>query len=1189
MLSKFGVIIKMTVTIENALVNRKRLIDAVKVEIIGPSNINEHAISFKPEGNTELTIEESRKNYFWLNCGLKEEVLQTDFPSRRYSAGMLYPIATKQEEIVDTTELSITDEDTERIIVNENLKEREISSSFTQEENGSQIKRASSNDSLPSSLGLTCRISNDTQKMKITFAGAHYKAHKVRIKERGYSKNWWLRESITGEYELDLSNYPENFQVNIPFKIYNQVKEEISKFELSLNITCRLHGNAKLLTVTIINRSSSNKTARLNDELMIFQSEITLNILDNTTFLNYPKNYERHLPLSQDELNDELLYRNKMNYAFGHGCSTTWDAFENHVKEIKTTFLPTYETTSMTPDIEIIVNGKKEQLSIRMIELAEAKNFAQVEKILMPLIEGYEQWIQQQEKDYVPMLDSNLIQAAQTNLAFCKESLTRMRCGLNHLQNETNFKAFILANKAMLLQQVNGKEERIPIVDGNNVEFNKDISQTVKILQDLHDSKNAWRAFQIAFFLMSIDAIVNEESLEREIVDLIWFPTGGGKTEAYLAVASFQMFYRRLIDPTDVGVDILMRYTLRLLTADQFQRSSRLICAMEYLRATEPVELGSTPYSIGMWVGDNTSPNSSKKAISQLNEMNRGKRSESFLISRCPWCGSSLGQATIKNSQSRARKIVLGFKNERNSLVTYCPDEKCHFHNELPIYFVDDSIYEKRPTFLIGTVDKFVQLAWNPKARSLFGIDRDGHQIVSPPNLIIQDELHLISGPLGTLAGLFETVIEELCTKNLDGRYIKPKIISATATIKEFQQQAKDLFARKQAKLFPSPGLDIDDSFFAKVAVDKETQKPLPGRKYVGVFTSNVGLMMAEVQTFSAIMQEANQMPKDECDPYWTLLAFYNSLRDLGAGINLSNMDIPTYMNAIRNREGYLENRYIREPLELTSRMQSHEIARTIDNLKKEFDTSSKYKPLDVCLASNIIEVGVDIDRLSVMTIVGQPKMTAQYIQVTGRVGRRWYERPGVIFTIYSNRSSRDKSHFEHFNEYHQRLYAQVETTSITPFSDASLERGLSAVVIAFIRQRFTRLLASTPNAEEFAKIREEEPYQHFKQELEKRLMLIDPEQKKSFNQYYNEIEKLILSGDFTTWKVDDGVQGLMFMAGDPIAQKNNPHAIGVINSLRSVDAESKGRISPLFHNINQGQTMLTTEPTEETLMGEFT
>jgi hypothetical protein len=578
---------------------------------------------------------------------------------------------------------------------------------------------------------------------------------------------------------------------------------------------------------------------------------------------------------------------------------------------------------------------------------------------------------------------------------------------------------------------------------------------------------------------------------------------------------------------------------------------------MEYLRIQNSLKLGIESFSIGMWVGGSTSPNRHKIALEKLKGMKQGNKDSTFIVSKCPWCGSTLGKVKGKGKQS----IVLGFKSERNELVTYCPDRACTFHNEIPVYFVDESIYVKRPTFLIGTVDKFVQLAWNPKARALFGIDEHGNQLVTPPNLIIQDELHLISGPLGTLAGLFETVIEELCTKEINGKYIKPKIISATATIKEFETQARCLFGRTKAELFPSPGLDIDDSFFAKVAVDKEG-KPVPGRKYIGVFTSKVGLMMSEVKAFSGILQEANRLPSGEKDPYWTLLAFYNSLRDLGAGINLCTMDIPTYMRSIQNREGYPENRYIGEPLELTSRMQSDEIAATIDRLKVEIEGEEKKRVLDVCLASNIIEVGVDIDRLSVMAIIGQPKTTAQYIQVSGRVGRRWTERPGVIFTLYSNRNSRDKSHFEHFNEYHQRLYAQVETTSVTPFSDASLDRGLSAVMIAFLRQRFSKKMSIEPDSEEFINITKTDEFKRFLGNLALRVNLVDEEQMLAFKQAVEGFYNLMSGNYFTTWKIEDVGQGMMFVSGDPIAQKNSPKSIGVINSLRSVDATSIGKIS---------------------------
>lgn len=1151
----------MVVTIKNALVNRERLISAVEAEIIGPSKIQGNSTPFLPllaQAETIITYEESKKNYYWNNCGVKEEVLQTDFPSRRYSAGMLYPMRSFQSELVKLDRISPSEEG--QVILNENLIEKDEVNLIN--DAGSETKAVSENDFLPTSLGLTSRISKETKKMKVSFIGAHYNSHRVRIHDKNFIKNWWLRERISGEHIIDFTEEKDDFSIRLPLPVYNLLGEKVEKINLLIDVKCRISREAKLVTASIINQSNTKKEKSQADEVTVFQSEINIEILDDTTFLNYPKHYQKSLPMTENQEKDELLYRNKINYAFGHGCATHWDDNLEEVKEIKTTFLPTYETTSMTPDINIVEEGKEKLLEIKMIDLATASSYEDIKFILAPLIEGYRSWVEFQKNNEIPKLPKNLKKAAIINLNFCEESLERMERGLDSLKEEKIFSAFILANKAMLLQQVNGKKTRTPHLVTSSIGYDIPLKETVRTIRDLKNSKNKWRAFQISFFLMSIESIVNESSEEREIVDLIWFPTGGGKTEAYLAVAAFQMFYRRILNPDDAGVDVIMRYTLRLLTADQFQRSSRLICAMEYLRETEDIALGDTSFSIGMWVGNKTSPNSNKEAISQLNEMNRGKRTEGFLLNRCPWCGSALGKVKSKGAKSNSKSIILGFRTESQKLQVYCPDSECHFHKEIPVYFVDETIYQKCPTFLIGTVDKFVQLAWNPKVRSLFGVDIDGNQKISPPSLIIQDELHLISGPLGTLSGLFESVIEELCTKLSNGKFIKPKIISATATIKEFQQQSKDLFARKEARIFPSPGLDIDDSYFAKVAVDEVTKLPLPGRKYVGVFTSNVGLMMAEVQTFSAILQEANQLPKDECDPYWTLLAFYNSLRDLGAGINLCNMDIPTYMKSIAHRENYEERRYIKEPLELTSRMQSHEIAQTIDNLKEEFVVEKKVKPLDVCLASNIIEVGIDIDRLSVMAVVGQPKTTAQYIQVTGRVGRRWEERPGVIFTIYSNRNSRDKSHFEHFTEYHQRLYAQVETTSVTPFSDASLERGLSAVVISYIRQRFSKLIANTPDSQEFSKIKNTSEYKHFRQSMANRLKLIDIEQSEEFKKIFKNIENTILSGDFNSWKTEEAKQGLMYMTGDSVAKANNPNALAVINSLRSVDAESRGKIS---------------------------
>lgn len=1150
---------------EKSLRNRERMIEAAKVEIVGPSVIHDLAFQLNVIGNTILEADEAYKNYYWMNGGVKEEILQYEYPSRRYAAGVLFPIDTT---VGNTAGNEVVLEDTPD-------DKKPIERDAQVEEDSEEI--AIHNDErLPSSLGVTCNISNETKVLTVELEGARYKPHVVTIKGKG-SRKWWLRETLGSKVELSVNDLLKRGVYRNRLPLFNKLNEEITDINVELHIQCREVYGQRLTTVTITNRSNTGtKESSQSDEKMFFQAGLVLQTDEQGKFISYPKHYQRNLPMTEEEANDELLYRNKINYAFGHGCSTAWDDTEV-VREILSTFIPTYETTSMTPDVEVMFEGKLEKVNIKMIDLVKAKSYDQLEIILMPIIQGYSQWIEDRE-DEVPLLSPRLQNPAKDNLSLCKESLVRMENGLKHLRNAQTRDAFVLANKAILLQQVNGKKTRTPAINGTDITFDLSYEETVFKLDKLQKSTNSWRAFQIAFFLMSLDSIVNDDSLEREIVDLIWFPTGGGKTEAYLGVAAFEMFYRRIINPLDAGVDVMMRYTLRLLTADQFQRSSRLMCAMEVIRREQPHILGKTQYSIGMWVGSSTSPNSYSVAFEKLRGLKQGRKDSEFIVSRCPWCGCTLGK--ISNGRNT---LIAGYKKVGSRFVTFCPDTECDFHNEIPVYFIDEAIYEHRPTFLIGTVDKFVQLTWNPKARAIFGIGENGQQLVTPPNLIIQDELHLISGPLGTLAGLFETVIEELCTKTVNGKRIKPKIISATATIKEFGVQAKCLFGREKAKLFPSPGIDIDDSFFAKVALD-ENGKPLPGRKYAGIFTSNVGLLMAQVKVFSGVLQEGNQIPITERDPYWTLLSFYNSLRDLGAGINLCSMDIPTYMRSIQSREGYQDNRYIKEPLELTSRMQSDEITKTIDKLKVELTAKNQKSVLDVCLASNIIEVGVDIDRLSMMAVVGQPKTTAQYIQVTGRVGRRWTERPGLILTLYSNRNSRDKSHFEHFIEYHQRLYAQVETTSVTPFSDASLDRGLNAVIIAFLRQRFSKVISMEPNVAEYSAVRKDNKFKDFVKKFNARVRLVDEEQVEAFGEAFKNFDKLMLSSKFTSWKAsDEDVQGMMYISGDPIASKVYPNAIPMINSLRSVDASSLGNIT--MDITNEDSTSVSTDDFWEDLL----
>ncbi|EIJ81799.1 helicase domain protein [Bacillus methanolicus PB1] len=1161
----------MAISLDKSLKNRQKVLDSVREEIIGPGQIRDHYTKFNPIGSTVFeSKEELYKPYYWEVGGIKEEILQRESPTQRYVSGLLFPLGTNEnDEVFLETPI---DKDCDEESVNDKIDDlfEHKEGIETTEDDGEVELFPQRNDFMPSTMGLTFCIGKDIPNLKIRLEGGSYTPHNVRVKGESNNVQWWLRETVEGIWDLPLYDLVSQRQIEKMVDMYNKKGEKISHYQFKFQARLREIKEKYIITISVTNRSAVPKFNRI--QLILFQAVMSISTPDNYSFSVYPKQYQMKKILSEEEASTELLYRNEGVYAFGHGCAAHWEQNSSKVREISTTFMPEYETLSMTPNVILKQGNEEIELKIKMSDLAGLSSNEHPERILRPLIEGYEEWIntKQREIEKVPEL---LKPAARKHINLCKESLERMKKGLELLEDDQILEAFRLANLAILLQQVNGKDKRFGRVEDNQIMFNKSIKESVTDETKLRDASNTWRAFQIAFILMSIESLVDEKCDSREIVDLIWFPTGGGKTEAYLGVTAFQMILRRLRNPLDAGVDVIMRYTLRLLTADQFQRSSRLICALEYLRRKNQAKLGEVPFSIGIWVGSNTTPNNNKSAKMYLNKLQKNvKGAQQFIVNNCPWCGANLGYYEQRGSK---KKHYFGYKIENDRLVVHCPDKNCHFHEELPIYIVDETIYEKRPTFLIGTVDKFVQLVWQPKARSLFGIDWDGNRMVSPPSLIVQDELHLISGPLGTLTGLFEVLIEELCLKNVDGKVIKPKIIAATATIKQFEEQALALFGRQNARLFPSPGLENEDSFFATPALDKVTGKPMPGRKYVGVYTQTVRIMMSQVMTFSSILQSAVEMDEQERDPYWTLLTFYNTLRELGGGLTLTQTDIPQYSRSMSMRKGTLKDiRFINNVLELTSRKQSHEISKTLDDLKVNYNPNKEKDrdAIDLCLASNIIEVGVDIDRLSVMAIVGQPKMTAQYIQVSGRVGRNWWERPGLIFTLYSNTKSRDKSHFEHFREYHQKLYAQVEPTSVTPFSDSCLDRGLNAVVIGFLRQALNEDIARTPDWKEIKKNLNNRIVPFYNRLIE-RAKLVDPEQVGELKSRFLDILKRLENGNYTAWRVDPKVNGYMYSAGTIVPQALKNKAESMINSMRNVDSECRGLIVSVYNsNINNDE-----------------
>lgn len=847
--------------------------------------------------------------------------------------------------------------------------------------------------------------------------------------------------------------------------------------------------NVWLITVVLRNLTRT-ANRRESHESVLYQTFFEVAV-SGGQFQKYPEGQRPFAKLDPEEQSLALLYRESATWGIGHGCAAGWDAEPGQSPTtIYADVMPTVELPSMTPDIEM--GGIPVRLSMRNLAELPDEGTGPVWQSLENLAAGFAAWIDHRRGE-IDHLRADLAKVATRHLNACNDCLVRIKAGIARLKgNPRSRRAFRLANLAMLLQQIATKQLnnrslgwntalRLVTPQGNHRSpwsiYQEGLEDTGRL--------GTWRAFQIAFLLMSLDGVCDGGLPDREIVDLVWFPTGGGKTEAYLAVMAFYMFHERLsmessdTGPMRDGTNVIMRYTLRMLTTQQFQRAASLICAMEYLRRNSGrhglVNIPGRRFSLGLWIGADGSPNKIDEArikLAQFRSSSDNFEGSPLVLTECPWCRAEIGRfdgpmpklkPEIKKAQWNALRTrgVADVPNEGPLL--HCPDSGCEFgqeHSEswLPIEVIDERIYRNPPSLVIATADKFAMIAYRPDAGALFGRRFLGgvlHQESMPPGLIIQDELHLISGPLGTMYALYEGIVERLCSFQKDGGWIKPKLIASTATIRGAADQVMALYARAQTQLFPSPGLAMGDSFFGKYARDG-SGKLDHGRLYLGIHASDYGsILTAQVRAFASALFRPWSFAPERRDPWWTLLSFYNSIRELGGARTLFDSDIRSRLKFMFNREGFDHDkrRNLQVVEELTSRLSQAGIVRMMDWLAVPYERARGKEMLDACLASSIIEVGVDIDRLSLMGVVGQPKTTATYIQVTGRVGRRWWERPGLILMIYNPSKSRDRSHFEQFHSYHRRLYERVEPTTATPFAVSAIQRGLAGALIAWARQ----------------------------------------------------------------------------------------------------------------------------------------
>jgi len=1113
---------------------RDDILKYIKKELIGPDPIKPH-------------IQENG-----------EEILINEPPRLRYGAGVLFPRAATFEK-ADTT----ASED-EQVLEKLEEGKKETDDPVKAEESKAPVDMAEdieeeiglANSFLPSAMGFSCfsKIPKDGFKVKATLGVYEINEYSYQKEDGTYvSRKAFYRISLDQEFTLNASEIPLQSGMSID-KLF--IDKDGKAINLKLNVRNRTHeiessNNIQLLTFTLINLNTGG-TENIKNEDCFFQVSFSVEA-NEKSFCPYKETASKSD--KEDEKSNLLLFRKKKTFAVGHGCSPSWNDNDiDFTDSITTEAIPVYE-------IKPIVPNELKSVELKMFDLSDLSG-KDITTNLVKLNAEYEGWIDKQEEIANAELKDEILLTALRHIDSCRLCLQRMKEGVELLKsNEKVNRSFKLMNRAMLLQQLHYSiETRNWILINGNITGVKEA-----VIPNINDSTTwkkglgTWRPFQLAFILMNLNSMLDSSHRDREIVDLIWFPTGGGKTEAYLGLSAFTIFLKRLKDKNDSATTVLMRYTLRLLTAQQFQRAAALICACDKIRKDNEEELGTTRITIGLWVGSDSTPNKRDEArvAYQLMEQGRGEENP-FIVLKCPWCGSQMGYL----KEARTNKVK-GYKRRRvgtNETIIYqCDNQHCDFSKpdfNLPLVVIDEDIYDRPTTLLIGTVDKFAMLTWKPEAKTIFGF-RGNERLFSPPELIIQDELHLISGPLGSMVGLYETMIEELCTIN----NIKPKIIASSATISRAKEQINSLYGRgtNNVNIFPSQCLSAGDSFFAY----EDTTST--GRIYAGIFApALLSHATAQVRVISALLQSVKSISvADEIlrDPYWTALTYFNSIRELGHAATLIRADIREYMNSIWIRKAIKgdERRFINKDIELTSRINSNDIPEYLEQLLKSWTGDKTEYPVDVCLATNMISVGVDIPRLGLMTVIGQPKTTSEYIQATSRVGRS-KKGPGLVFTIYNCSKPRDRSHFEHFQEYHSKIYSKVEPTSVTPFSAPARERGLHAILVGLIRIYSTDQSSSTPRP-----FPQREIIEKVTQIIFDRVHLIDEEE------YEKTLEQIEEKLDY--WKNElplvygsFGQQTnipLMYPAGTNPSEDIKARAWSTPTSMRNVDSTCEAYVIP--------------------------
>lgn len=917
----------------------------------------------------------------------------------------------------------------------------------------------------PSSLGLSFLLPSETSTIDVEIIWGDYK----RV-EKPKSPSDGESEAAGSRVEWRRTHRVEKATLSVA-KDGRSEQEVPNGDGLQLSILVRpatlgADGGAKTVkavSVFLVNGRMPAKDAATADEAFAFQA--TLSICSPTEFL--PRGDIRGIESDDwDERLADLHYRDVADYAVGHNVAAEWTTAEGKCTGVVSACMPLCAVPRVVPNPNI------HDFELGMETLGQLADAAAATATLLGVVTEYRKWIELQ-KAPVEALSAKRREVGQTLVSDARAAANRIEDGIKCLKQPEALEAFRIANRA-IARAARQREAQIRQIAPKDVK------------------SPAWRPFQLAFILLNLRGLVEPTHADRDTVDLLFFPTGGGKTEAYLGLAAFAIAYRRLTNPglAGAGMSVLMRYTLRLLTLDQLGRASAVICALELERladTSKPKKLGDWPIEIGLWVGRAATPNrmgrkgdGDPRYITArgkvLRYLTKAGQPLPVPIRTCPWCGTPLERDSF-------RLVGAGGKIDTDNPINLelrCVNRDCEFHlsrKSLPILTVDEPIYSRLPAFLIATVDKFAGMPWTGEIASFFGgANRsDGlgfygpatpsggaplHKPLLPPDLVIQDELHLISGPLGTMVGLYETALDRLCWREIDGKRVRPKIVVSTATVRKAERQVRALFDRRDTRIFPPPGPDRRDSFFARTVTGDDPA----ARQYLGIAVPGGSPKVLFLRTLISLMaiaetawQQNKPNDKNPADPYMTLLAYFNALRELGGARRIVEGEVGPRLLAYDRRLRVGETARFRpretkyDVMELTSREPTDKVAEAKRRLASAFRGRKDPDSVDVALATNMISVGLDITRLGLMVVSGQPKTAAEYIQATSRVGRD-ADKPGLVVVLLNINKPRDRSHYERFVAWHSAFYRSVEAASVTPYSPRALDRALAAVSVGLGR-----------------------------------------------------------------------------------------------------------------------------------------